>query len=110
MVFFPATGRQPSVRPALRRFQRAVSSIQQEQQVIRKFPSNRDRLASVFERGSLTMGTGIGLYSQADKTESRQAPGRVSLFHSCDALHRLHFEVQQCKQCLQSLRGPWEKF
>ena len=65
------------MRPALRRFQRAVSSIQQEQQVIRKFPSNRDRLASVFERGSLTMGTGIGLYSQADKTESRQAPGRA---------------------------------
>ena len=72
-----AGARQPA-RPALRRFQRAVSSIQQEQQVIRKFPSNRDRLASVFERGSLTMGTGIGLYSQADKAESRQAPGEHS--------------------------------
>lgn len=67
-------GRQPT-RPALRRFQRAVSSIQQEQQVIKKFPSNRDRLASVFERGSLTMGTGVGLYSQAGKDKSREAPG-----------------------------------
>jgi len=44
-------------------------------QVIRKFPSNRDRLASVFERGSMTMGTGIGLYSQVGKGETREAPG-----------------------------------
>lgn len=60
--------------PALRRFQRAVSNIQQEQQVIRKFPSNRERLANMFERGSLRMGTGIGLLSQAGN-ETRTAPG-----------------------------------
>ena len=63
--------------PALRRFQRAVSSVQQEQNVIRKFPSSRDKLASVFERGSLTMGTGMGLYAQASKGEGREAPGTV---------------------------------
>ncbi len=44
--------------------------------MIRKFPSNRDRLASVFERGSMTMGTGMGLYSQVTgEGPSRQAPG-----------------------------------
>ena len=57
-----------------------MSSVRQEQQVIKTFPSSREKLISVFERGSLTMGTGIGLLSQASHTEDREAPGVKATF------------------------------
>ena len=56
-----------------------MSSVRQEQQVLKTFPSSREKLISVFERGSLTMGTGIGLLSQASHAEDREAPGVKSI-------------------------------